>query len=115
MTYNPEALKAQAVPKTGDRVHATVKRIEKGVMSDFINPDVLSRWEGESHDQAAIKITLETTNGFTKNKVMSYPENNMVSPKSNLAKWKKVYGNYPFEGQVVELVADDEGYYQFLF
>lgn len=116
MNYNPEALKAQVQPKEGDRVSGRITKIEKGVIIDFVKPEVAALWKDTEPDDFAIQVTVEASNGsFLKRRVFKYPADNMVSPRSNLAKWKKIYGQYPFEGQLVELVADDEGYYQFLF
>lgn len=115
MTYNPEELQAQLTPKTGTRVKGKVTKIGKGTLGDFIQPDLLKTWEGSQPDDPAIEVTIITSDGYEKRRVLKYPTNNMVSPKSNLAKWKKVYGGYPAEGQEIELVADENGFYQLLF
>lgn len=115
MKYNPEELQTQITPKAGNRVKAHVTSIQQGTLGDFIPPELLKSWDGSQPDDPAIEVTIHTVDGYQKRRVLKYPTNNMVSPKSNLAKWKKVYGGYPHIGQEIELVADEEGFYQLLF
>ena len=115
MNYDLTKLQNKPVPKDGDRVKAVVKTVTKGVLKDFVPESVIATWDGRKPEDAALEVSVTTEDGYNKTKVINYPENHMVSPKSVLAKWKKVYGQYPHDGQQIELVADEEGYYQFLF
>lgn len=123
MVYDYTKIEKQPTPEEGDRVGAKIVDIESGVLRDFVRPEYLPSWAEDKNDAAsvevagektAIRITAKTKSGITKRRIFHYPPNMMVSPRSNLAKWRKVYGEYPHIGQEVELVADKDGYYDFL-
>jgi hypothetical protein len=111
--YNPNEFVEKKVLKPGTTITAKVTDIKKGVLSDFMAAEVLAKWENTTPDAACIEVTATTADGFSRKKILPLPLTNEIHPKSNLAKWKKLFGAYPEEHQEIYLIADGEGYYQF--
>jgi hypothetical protein len=113
MVYDQKKLFDKAVPKTGTQIKGVITKIIEGTLGDFIDSDILKKWEVASKNDEAIQVFFEGEN-IKKDVTMSLPRTDLgVSVKSKLGKWKKAYGDYPFEGQEVFLTADSDGYFQF--
>lgn len=112
MTYNPDVLQTKQLPKAGDRVDAEITEINSGKIGDFVDKDVLEKWRNADAESPAVEIVAKAE-GFSRRKAMNMPADGQVHPQSNLAKWKKHYGDYPRVGQKIYLIADEEGFYQF--
>lgn len=113
MVYDHTQMKEKPLPKAGTQEHGKVTVVEEGTLADFIDKEVLKKWEGSDKDDKALKVTFESDN-IKKDKVMTLPKTDEgVSPRSIMGKWKKAYGDYPHVGQEIFLTADADGYYQF--
>lgn len=112
--YNPDGLKNKPLPVEGERQSAEVVEIKQGVISDFIKPETLAKWKDVKPDTTAIQIIVKADNGFLRSKVMTYPVDGAIHNKSNLASWRKAYGDYPRLGQKIQLEADRSGLWNFL-
>lgn len=114
MEYNPEEFKEKKVPKAGDRINAKVTEVKSGKLGDFVEKDALANWKNADPESPAIEIIATTEEGHERKRTIPVPADGEVHPQSNLAKWKKSYGAYPSEGQEIFLIADGDGWYQFL-
>jgi hypothetical protein len=114
MNYNPDVLQAKVMPKPGERTNATITEIKTGKLGEFVDKDVLSTWKNADPESPVIEISASIGDSMTRKKIIHVPPSGQVHPLSNLAKWKKTYGDYPRQGQQVFLVADEEGFYQFV-
>ena len=112
--YDPDVLQARVLPKIGERINGTVSAIETGKIADLIGHEALQEWRNIKADDPAIRVAVKLSDGTTMRKTMTMPPENQVHPKSNMAKWKKIYGGYPRVGQEVFLIANEEGYYEFV-
>lgn len=115
MTYDHKNMQVAPTPKEGDRLEAAVVAIDEGVLGDFIKPEYLEKWDNANETDPAIQVTVQASNGnITKHRVFKYPADGMAPPRSNLAKWNRLYQGFPHVGQRVELIADSDGYYDVL-
>lgn len=112
--YDMNNLKEKEMPKAGTKIDAKVTEIKSGVLGDFIEQSVLDTWKNANANDPAIEIHATTSEGFIRKRTLPTPKNEEVYPSSNLGKWKKTYGQYPHEGQEIYLIADGEGFYQFV-
>jgi len=110
--YNADVLQARVLPKPGERINGTVTTIETGKIGDYVDEKALLEWKNTKADDPAIQIAVELTDGSTMRKTLTKPLDNLVHPRSNLGRWKKVYGGYPRVGQEVFLIANEEGYFE---
>lgn len=110
MAYDPNAYKEKEVQPT---VKATVSEIKEGILSEFVDEQSLAKWKNADPAAPAIHIIAETEDGVIRRRTISLPEENEIHPSSNLAAWKRAYGDYPHVGQAIELDADEQGWYQF--
>lgn len=108
MTYNPEEFKTV---QAGDRIDGEVTEIQDGMLSDFLTPEQLKKWQHSDPRDPSIQVTVTFGNGYVRKKLMSLPQGNLVSPGSSIGKWNKKYGAYPYVGQKVYAIADAEGFY----
>jgi hypothetical protein len=113
MEYNPESFVEKKTPEIGDKKKAKVVEIKQGKLGELLERDVLERWKDADPEEQAIEVTAELENGMTRKKTITLPMGQEVHPKSNLGKWKKVYGDYPKVDQEIFLIADADGFYQF--
>lgn len=114
MSYNPDGLKNKPLPVEGERIGAEVIELKQGILSEFIKPEVLAKWKDAKADSTAIQVIVKADNGYLRSKVMTYPQDGMIHNKSNLASWRKAYGDYPRLGQKIQLEADRSGMWNFL-
>lgn len=108
--YNPERYKEKELLAEGTEVKAIVEEIQVGKLTDFVQN--IENWKAEPTAQA-ILIRARATDGQVRSRTMLLPEDDEIHPQSNLAKWRKKYGDFPKEGQEIVLVADKDGFLQF--
>jgi hypothetical protein len=113
MTYEPDKFVERKSARSGERVDAVVVDIKSGKLSDFISIDTLKTWKNADPNAAAIEIIAETKDGLKRKRTVPTPKDNSIHPKSNLAAWRKIYGDYPKVNQKIFLVADVDGWFQF--
>ena len=100
--------------KPGDKADAVVIDIRKGNLGEFLSPEALEKWRGEP-TQPCIQVVVEgEAQGFKvrESRLLTLPVDKKIRRNSNLYKWKKLFGGYPFIGQKVFLIADSEGYFK---
>lgn len=106
--------------KPGIREETTVKSLKEGKQEDF---RMDGYWENvkqknnESDEDFAQRVTdakkspaLNVVCANGANMVINLPSGETISPRSNLAKWKNTYGDYPQEGQKVTTKTDENGF-----
>jgi len=103
----------------GTRVDGVVINIRKGLIKDLLPDGVADKWDNADSEAIEVEVEYEYKGrNYTKRKLMSLPQsflqNKEVSKKANISKWKKSYGDYPKIGQKVFLIADGDGYFQFM-
>lgn len=115
MVYEQKKMKEKPVPKAGTQATGDVTLINSGKFKDFVDEKILETWENAEPEGTAIQIIISTADGFEFETTMSYNEDYNVHPTSKMAKWKKAFGEYPFEKQKVFLVADGKGFWNLPF
>lgn len=113
--YKPEEYKEKETVKEGTKQKAKVVSIEEGFIGQFIEEEVLSKWKGVDPQSPAIEVTVKADDGSQRKRVMPIPQDGYYHKNSNIAKWKRIYGGWPAIGQEVELIADNNGFWNFLF
>ena len=111
--YDPNKLKNKKIPEAGSKIKATISEIKSGKLGELLDNEVLKSWKNSSPEDDGIEIIATTEDGQERKRTFKLPVDNEVHPQSNLAKWKKITGKYPEKGQVIELIADENGFYQF--
>jgi len=104
----------EVMPKTGDKADGVVIAIKRGKVKELLPEELLEKWKSD-HEAEAIEVEVEyawQNNTYTKRKILTLPNGDIISRKSNLYKWKKAFGDYPRIGQKIYLIADGEGYFQ---
>lgn len=114
MTYDPKKLQEKVLPNEGDRVEATVTEIHEGKLGDLVDGEVLSEWKNADPDSKAIEVVARGDEGAMARRILQVPHDGFVNPRSNMGKWKTIYGEYPHMNQRVTLMADKKGYFRFL-
>lgn len=101
-------------PKPGDKAEGVVIDLRKGKIKELLPEEVLEKWKTDPEVEAVEVVIEYEWNGmhWTKKKLLTLPQGDVISKKSNLYKWKKTFGDYPRIGQRVFLIADSEGYFQ---
>lgn len=112
-TYNPTRYTEKQLPKEGETMPATVTDIKEGTLGDFIPEEALAKWDNANAADRAIQISALTQTGEIRKRVVQLPETEEIHPRSNLARWKANYGDYPKIGQEIVLIADKDGWFQF--
>ncbi len=114
MVYEPQKLEVVQA-KAGDRVDGVVTQIQEGTLKDFLSPDQLEKWTNCKPEDPAICVVVSLADGKgEKSQLFRLPTDNVVSPRSNLAKWKKSYGEFPTVEQKVFLLYNTEGFLNFV-
>ena len=111
--YDSAALTERPMPKVGQRIDAEVTDIKSGRLGDLIPADILAKWENGDADANAIEVVAQCDDGSMRKRTIQVPADDQVHPKSNLAKWRNAYGDFPHVGQKVYLTADAKGFFQF--
>ena len=98
--------------KAGARQQTKVASVTEGTQEDFRSERYWEHIEDTPDNIAKMKvqpaIEVKTYNGASM--VLNMPLANLISPKSNLAAWKRTYGAYPFVGQEVSTKVDEKGF-----
>lgn len=111
--YQPELLELGELVKPGARKEGVVTNIVLGKLTEFIDQSHIDKWPEDKRNDLYLNITCEYDGGTQKSVLISKPKGFTVNPRSKLAKWKKMYGDWPQIGQKVYLLADGDGYFQF--
>lgn len=113
--YNPDKLSSLPILKPGTKLKAKITKIETGELKEFItDPEKLDKWVNCDPSDHFIRVFAESDSGHVITKLIYLRNDNLVHPRSNLAKWKLLYGDYPRISQQVELVVDDSNNLQFM-
>lgn len=115
MAYDKNSFAEAKKPVVGERIDAVITTIEEATLAEFIPAEAAKKWENFDGKIKAIKITAMTSDNRTFHKVLTLPADpKNVNAKSNFARWKKVYADWPHPEQKVFLLADDNGFFNFL-
>ena len=98
--------------KAGEKEDTKVVSVTKGKQSDFRSEAYWDKIEDTPTNIRNIKnqdaIEVKTANSASI--VINLPESKKVNPRSNLALWKKTYGDYPAIDQEVRTKTDEFGF-----
>lgn len=98
--------------KVGEKTKTSVIEIHEGIEEDFRSPNFWEKIDATKDEIERLKktaaIEILTANGARM--VIRLPADDKIRPNSNIALWKKTYGDYPEEGQDVYTKTDENGF-----
>jgi hypothetical protein len=115
MTYNPDVMKIGPTVEEGTRIPGVVIDIKEGKLSEFVSGEITSKWKDADPQQPVINVTMEAThegNTFRRSQTINLPMGTNCHAKSKMARWIKINKGAPKVGQKIEMMADQNGYFQ---
>lgn len=100
--------------RQGERADGVVVSVERGVLKDFVDKELLDKWFSSPSQEVICVLVEGKFQGVSvrDRKILTLPSDKGIRKNSNLYKWKRLFGSYPFVGQKVFLVADAEGFFR---
>ena len=95
-------------------IDGVIKKIDDGIVKDFVNETALAKWQGET-DIPAINIVVEIqVEGKDKpvemHQMFTYHPDGKNTDSSNMGKYINKYGKAPSEGDQVKILTNDKGF-----
>ena len=78
----------------------------EGKRKDFRSDEWFNQWGHDKKEDDVIEV--KTDNGTEA--IITMPKSGIVTPRMNLAKFKKKYGKWPEVGMEVTTIVNDKGY-----
>jgi hypothetical protein len=105
--YNANGYTVKPLPKVDTVTKAKITKITEGTFEEFVEDKYLDKFPNPTG--ACIQLEIQTEDGYKIEKLMSIPEDDEVSPKSDLGSYMSKYGKAPEIDDSVKCIYTKKG------